>query len=252
MPALLEAAIEAARAAEEVIRHHYTRNLQVRIKEDRTPVTVADVESERAIRRVLEGYFPEHGFYGEETGRHDLDAEYLWLVDPIDGTKSFIRRSPYFSTQIALMRRGELVLGVSNAPAFEEMAWAEKGEGAWLQGEPIRVSDVDALDEATLSAGNLKSLAGSPTWSQFGRLVCAVNRTRGYGDCFHFHQLASGRLDVVLESDVNILDVAACTVIVREAGGQVTTMDGGPLTLDCSNILASNGRLHTQVIPYLR
>lgn len=87
--AMLEAAIEAARAAEQVIRHHYARNLEVELKADRTPVTIADVESEKAIRGILEQRFPDHGFYGEETGQHDLDAEFLWLVDPIDGTKSF-------------------------------------------------------------------------------------------------------------------------------------------------------------------
>jgi len=248
---MLEAAIEAARAAEEVIRRHYARNLQVDFKDDLTPVTVADVESEKTIRGILEQRFPDHGFYGEETGQHDLDAEYLWLVDPIDGTKSFVRRSPYFSTQIALMCRGELVLGVSNAPAFQEMAWAERGRGACLQGEPIRVSDIDALDSATLSLGNIRSLAASHAWPGVGRLICAVNRTRGYGDCFHYHQLASGRLDVVLESDVNILDVAACAVIVREAGGCVTTLDGGALNLDSTGILASNGPLHARVKPYL-
>ena len=206
----------------------------------------------KAIRGILSGRFPDHGFYGEETGQEHLDAEYLWLVDPIDGTKSFIRRSPYFSTQIALMHRGELVLGVSNAPVFGEMGWAATGEGAWLDGEPIHVSEIDTLDEATLSTGNLRSLAGSAAWSGLGRLFCAVNRTRGYGDCFHYHQLASGRLDVVLESDVNILDIAACAVIVREAGGEVTTLDGGPLTLESTSILASNGRLHGQVMPHLR
>lgn len=249
--AMLDAAIEAVRAAEAVIRRHYSRNLRVDLKEDRSPVTIADVESEQAIRKILEERFPEHGFYGEETGQEHLDAEYLWLVDPIDGTKSFVRRSPYFSTQIALMHRGELVLGVSNAPIFGELAWAARGEGAWLDDEPVRVSEIDTLDEATLSTGNLKSLAGSAAWGGLGRLFRAVNRTRGYGDCFHYHQLASGRLDVVLESDVSILDVAACAVIVREAGGEVTTLDGGPIRLDSTSILASNGRLHEQVMPYI-
>lgn len=249
--AMLEAAIEAARAAEQVIRHHYARNLEVELKADRSPVTIADVESEKAIRGILEQRFPDHGFYGEETGQHDLGAEFLWLVDPIDGTKSFVRRSPYFSTQIALMHRGELVLGVSNAPAFREMAWAERGAGARLQGEPIRVSGIDTLDAATLSMGNIKSLARSSEWPKLGQLVSAVNRTRGYGDCFHYHQLASGRLDAVLESDVNILDVAACAVIVREAGGEVTTLEGGPLTLDATSILATNGCLHPRVMSCL-
>ncbi len=249
--AMLDAAIEAAGAAEDVIRHYFLGNLAVQMKDDQTPVTVADVESEQAIRRILTERFPGYGFYGEETGRSGLDAEYLWLVDPIDGTKSFVRQSPYFSTQIALMRKGELVLGVSNAPAFREMAWAEHGLGAYLQGEPVRVSDIASLDLATLSFGNIKTLASSSKWPGVGRLVTSVNRTRGYGDCFHYHQLASGRLDAVVESDVNILDVAACAVIVQEAGGRVTDLDGHALQLETTSVLASNGMLHDSVHSYL-
>jgi histidinol-phosphatase len=123
----LQAAIDAAQAAADVIRSLYRRNLAVEIKSDRSPVTEADVRSEEAIRDVLAKRFPGYGFYGEETGRHAMGAESVWLVDPIDGTKSFIRDCPFFSTQIALMRGGELVLGVSSAPAYGEFAWAERG-----------------------------------------------------------------------------------------------------------------------------
>jgi len=136
--------------------------------------------------RIVEASFPDHGFYGEETGTSALDAEYLWLVDPIDGTKAFVREYPMFSTQIALMRRGRLVVGVSSAPAYGELAWAEAGVGAWLEGQPIRVSEVDTLAGAALSTGNLKTLATGPRWGAFGRLVGRLNRIRGYGDFLHY------------------------------------------------------------------
>jgi len=126
----LQAALDAAEAAAVVIRSMYQRNLSVHTKADATPVTEADVRSEEAIRAILTERFPSYGFYGEETGQHALDAENLWLVDPIDGTKSFVRECPFFSTQIALMRGGKFVLGVSCAPAYDELAWAARGAGA--------------------------------------------------------------------------------------------------------------------------
>ncbi|HYW93757.1 MAG TPA: inositol monophosphatase family protein [Gammaproteobacteria bacterium] len=249
---LLETAIDAARAGEHVIRHYYLDDVAVKLKSDRTPVTVADVETEEAIRAVLRERFPEHGFYGEETGRDGGESDYLWLIDPIDGTKSFVREYPFFSTQIALMHRGELVLGVSNAPLFSELAWAERGRGAWLNDAPVHVSAIDRLDEATLSLGNVRSAAGSELWSRIGALVRVLNRTRGYGDFYHYHLLAAGKLEIVLESDLNILDIAALTVIVREAGGIVTDLEGRDVDLETTSILATNAAIRDGVLELLR
>lgn len=248
----LQAALEAAEAATQVVRELYRKNLAVTVKADRSPVTEADVRAEEAIRGVLAQRFPGYGFYGEETGRHAMDAESLWLVDPIDGTKSFVRDTPFFSTQIALLRGGRVVLGVSAAPAYGELAWAERGAGAWLDGRRIGVSAVADLGRAILSTGNLKTLAAGPGWSRFGRLVGEVDRLRGYGDFVHYHLLARGALDVVIESDVNILDIAALSVIVEEAGGRFTDLDGAPLTLETTTVLATNGLLHEAVLARLR
>ena len=227
----LKAALDAARAAAEVIRGFYQRNVKIEVKADKTPVTEADVRSEEAIRDLLTKRFPSYGFYGEETGKSDMNAESVWLVDPIDGTKSFVRECPFFSTQIALMRGGRFVLGVSSAPAYDELAWAERGRGAFLNGKRIRVSKVAALDGAIVSTGNLKTLAASPAWPRFGGLIGSINRIRGYGDFVHYHLLARAALDVVIESDVNILDIAALTVIVEEAGGRFTDLKGADVDL---------------------
>jgi len=248
----LAAALEAARAAADVVRRYYQSNLAVTIKADKTPVTEADVETEKVIRGILAARFPDHGFYGEETGQSGLDAEYLWLVDPIDGTKAFVREYPMFSTQIALMHRGRLVVGVSSAPAYGELAYGETGVGAWLGDVPIRVSEVGTIEGAALSTGNLKTLANGPQWPAFGRLVGRLNRIRGYGDFLHYHLLASGKIDAVVESDVNILDVAACAVIVEAAGGRFTDIEGRPLTLASTSVLATNGRLHDAVLAAIR
>jgi len=244
----LQAALDAAQAAAAVIRSLYQRNLAVTTKADQSPVTEADVRAEQAIHEVLRARFPGFGFYGEETGQHNAGAESVWLVDPIDGTKSFVRECPFFSTQIALLRAGELVLGVSSAPAYAEIAWAERGHGAYLNGAPIRVSGTAELAQTILSTGNLKTLAHSaPGWRRFGDLIGRISRIRGYGDFVHYHLLARGALDVVVESDVNILDIAALTVIVREAGGTFTDLNGQAVGLGTTSVLASNGILHAQI-----
>lgn len=248
----LDAALEAARAAAEIIKRYYRQGVRVEVKADQSPVTAADVESEQAIRSILSERFPAYGFHGEETGKASGDGEHVWLVDPIDGTKSFVRECPFFSTQIALMRRGELVLGVSSAPAYDELAWAEKGAGAFLNGQPIEVAEARELSQAIVSAGNLKTLARSPGWARFGELIQRISRIRGYGDFVHYHLLARGALDVVIESDVNILDIAALTVIVREAGGIFTDLQGKPVGLETTSVLAaSHEALHATVLSSL-
>ena len=244
----LSTALDAAHAAAEIVRHYYQSNLAVTLKADKSPVTVADVEAEKAIRSIVAAKFPGHGFFGEETGSSGLDAEYLWIVDPIDGTKAFVREYPMFSTQIALMHRGRLVVGVSSAPAYGELAYGEIGVGAWLNDRPARVSGIEAIEAAALSTGNLKTLATGPQWPAFGHLVGRLGRIRGYGDFLQYHLLASGRIDAVVESDVNILDVGACAVIVEAAGGRFTDLDGRPLSLESTSVLATNGRLHEQVL----
>jgi histidinol-phosphatase len=247
----MTAALDAANAAAEVVRRYYQKNLSVTLKADKSPVTQADVETEEVIRGLIAARFPDHGFYGEETGSSGMDAEYVWLVDPIDGTKAFVREYPFFSTQIALLHRGRLIVGVSSAPAYGDVAYAEFGEGAWLDGKPIRVSDIDAIESAAISAGNLKTLALGPQWSNYGQLVARANRIRGYGDFLHYHLLAAGKIDVVIESDVNVLDIAALTVIVEAAGGRFTDLQGNPVGLGTTTVLASNGKLHEAVLQAL-
>jgi histidinol-phosphatase len=250
--ARLTAALAAASEAAELVRRHYAGAIEARTKADGSPVTDADIAAEQAIRARIESQFPGDGFHGEESAAARMDAEHVWLVDPIDGTKSFVRRYPMFSTQIAVMRRGRLELGVSAAPAFGETAWAERGAGAFLDGERLAVSRVSRIGAATLSTGNLRSLARGPRWAAFGRLVARLDRIRGFGDFLHYHYLAAGKIDAVLESDINILDIAALTVIVEEAGGRVTDLEGKPVGPGTTSILATNGALHDPLLEELR
>jgi histidinol-phosphatase len=250
----LEAAQRAADAAEAVTLPRYrARDFAVETKPDATPVTEADRGAEAAIRRVLRAAFPDHAFYGEEAGREG-ESDFLWLIDPIDGTRAFVRGYPFFSTQIALMHAGNIVVGVSAAGAYGERMWATRGGGAFLAlsgGEPRRatVSPATAFDADTaISTGNLKTLAAGPRWNALAGLVRRSGRSRGYGDFVHYHLLARGAIDLVVESDLNILDIAPLVLIVREAGGVFTDLDGREIGLDARSALAGPPALHAAAL----
>jgi len=248
----LSAAREAAAAAAPILRHYWKRAVAVEWKADATPVTVADREAEQAIRAVLAKALPQAAIYGEEYGLDGDRDGLLWLVDPLDGTKSFVRGTPFFSTQIALMDRGQLVLGVSCAPVYGETMWAQLGQGAWLDGERVHVAQTRAMAQAALSIGNVKTLTADARWQALGGLIRDSNRIRGYGDFCHYHLLARGSLDLVIESDVHILDVAALALIVREAGGVFTDLAGNAPTLETTSVLAGVPAIHAQALERLR
>lgn len=248
----LDVAVRAARAAAEISRLYYRGNLTITIKQDKTPVTQADVECEQVIHEIIAGEFPDDGFLGEETGHAQSEAARTWLVDPIDGTKAFIRQYPLFSTQIALLHDNEMTIGVSCGTMFDELAMAERGQGAFLNGERLQVSDITTLAAATVSTGNLASLAASDGWTNLGKIIAGANRIRGYGDFYHYHLLAAGKIDAVVESDVNILDIAALSLIVTEAGGVFTDLNGRPPSLATRSVLAANPVLHADLLNSLK
>lgn len=246
-PAWLDVAKQAAEQANDIAMRFFNQGVVVETKADDSPVTEADRACERAIRKTIGEAFPEHAIVGEEYGGAS-EGRHVWLIDPIDGTRSFIRGLPFWSIQIALMVEGELVLGVSSAPAFNEMAFAMRGQGAHVAGQLAEIRWVDDLTQADVSMGNIRSLARSQHWPWLGQVVEKAARTRGYGDFYSYHRLASGQQDVVIESDVNILDIAALTVIVQEAGGIVTDLAGEPIGLHSTSVLAASPPLHAKLL----
>jgi histidinol-phosphatase len=244
----MQVALAAADAADDIAMRYFGGDaLDVELKADESPVTVADREAEQAIRDVIRQRFPDHALFGEEYGREG-EGDCLWLIDPIDGTRSFIRSLPFWSTQIALMVDGELVLGVSSAPTFGERAHAVRGQGACINDRPVKVRALERLEDADVCFGNLRSLARGAGWPWVGDLVSRAARSRGYGDFYSYHRLADGGQDVVVESDVNILDIAAVAVIVREAGGIFTDLDGREPGLETTSVLAACPALHEQLL----
>ena len=258
----LRVAEKAADAAEKTIQTELSGgDWSISYKQDDSPVTEVDIASEKAIKAVLMQALPDADFFGEETGRSSANTagagqsgELLWLVDPIDGTKSFIRNMRYYSTQIALQDSGELCVGVSNAPAYGERMVASLGAGAWLNGVQVQCRQTTSLRDAFLSTGNLNRLAqNADSWQVLGQIIPQVRRVRGYGDFCHYHQLCCGQTDLIIESDVNILDIAALTVAVREAGGVITDLVGNAVSLDTTSVLAAGTEaLHAEVLALMK
>jgi histidinol-phosphatase len=245
----LETAVAAARAAGEIALRYYRTGFDVTLKPDQTPVTQADREAERAIVEIVTRAFPSHGILGEEDGARG-DQAVRWIIDPIDGTRNFVRRIPVWATLIALEEHGTVTVGVIHNPVTGELAAARRGGGAYLNGERLRVSDVDDLAAALLLHADLGLLRRTGHWDGFVRLVDATERQRGFGDYLGYTMVAGGRSDVYLEVDLKPWDLAPCRLLVEEAGGRFTDLGGVP-TIYGGSALATNGRLHTAVLARL-
>ncbi len=245
----LAAAVDAARAAGRIALEYYRNGVDVVLKPDRTPVTRADREAEQAIVDTLAAAFPDVGFLGEELGARG-PSERRWIVDPIDGTQNFVRRIPVWATLIALEDRGEVTVGVVYNPVTDELYTARRGGGAWLNGRRLRVSEVARLDEAQLVHAGLRLVRASGFWEGFVRLVDATGRQRGFGDYWGYGLVAEGKAEIYAEVDLKPWDLAACKVLVEEAGGRFTDFAGRP-TIYTGTALASNGRVHDAALALL-
>jgi histidinol-phosphatase len=239
---VLDAMVAAARSGGAVALAHFRRGVEVTLKSDRSPVTIADSEAEQTILATLARACPDHGALCEESGERGSQAR-RFIVDPIDGTRNFARGIPYWAVLIALEEDGVLTAGVIHQPVSGEVYTARRGQGARLDGAPIRVSAVTKLEEATVAHGTLRILRRRGRWEGFDRLVDATRAQRGFGDFLCYAWLAAGRVDVALGLNLKIWDLAAPKIIVEEAGGRLTDLDGHD-SLTSGTALASNGHLH--------
>lgn len=243
----LEVALEAVKAAELVIMKYYQTDVVVDTKADNSPVTIADREAEQIIREHITRAFPAHKILGEEGEKPSLSpGDFVWVIDPIDGTKSFIRHHGLFGTQLALMHGEDIILGVSNIPVLGELLYAEYGMGCYLNGNPVHVSTVDKPADAYMSYGSVKYFTRLGKTEQLLAFAEKLKWARGIGDCWSYHLLAQGKIDIMIEADIKLWDIAALKVIIEEAGGRMTDLDGSPIGFETRTILASNGFLHEQ------
>jgi histidinol-phosphatase len=251
MHPFLRTAQEAVTEAERIIMKWYSGVITSELKADQTPVTQADQEAETVIRTLLSRAFPDHGFLGEEYGATSSPSGYYWIIDPIDGTKNFIRHIPLFGTLLALMKDDELRLGISNCPALFENMHAIKGGAAFLNGKQVLVSRVRNLEDAYISFGGLNAFSAIEKMSQVEKIIKVSSRTRAIGDAYAYHLVASGKLEAVIEAKISFWDIAAATTIVEAAGGRVTDMYGGPIGKQTTTIVASNGAVHNEILELL-
>jgi histidinol-phosphatase len=257
LDAWLTLAHAACDEADAIARSAFRRDLEVFTKPDRTFVTQADTAIERAIRARILAAYPDHGLVGEEYGTEAGGAPTRWYIDPIDGTHNFIRGVPLFGTLLAVERDGELQAAVLSAPALHERWWARRGGWAWARSaddaEPrrIRVSRVASLADAQILYGSGHDIEASGRAPGFHDLLGDVWRERGFGDFWGYALLAEGAAEAMVEVDLSPWDAAAPMVLVEEAGGRATDLDGRR-AIDNRTFLVSNGLLHDEVLGRLR
>ena len=241
-----------ADASGAAIRPYFRRPVAIDTKADASPVTVADREAEHAIRSILSSVRPEDGIIGEEFGSENIDAENVWIIDPIDGTKSFITGRPIFGTLIALTKNETPILGVIDQPITGERWIGLRGEGASLNGEAVRTRRCSTLAHATIATTD-PSLFGE---EEIGKWILVAERARHVvygGDCYNYAQIAVGLVDAVIESGLQPYDFAALPPVIEEAGGIVTDWRGNPLTLSSDGTVIACGDLevHTELLDLL-
>jgi len=238
---LLDFAHTIAWQAGKITLRHFQSGVAVSYKADESPVTVADRESEAYLRAAITARYPGHAILGEEEGLSGgADAEYRWVLDPIDGTKSFVRGVPLYGVMVALLRGGEPLVGAVNMPALGEIVYAGQGLGCWWNGRQCRVSRVGALRDslavATVAAGYEQHGKGGA----FARILAASGMFRTWADCYGYLLVATGRAELALDPVMNIWDAAAIVPILQEAGGTYTDWQGTP-AVDGGEGVGTNG-----------
>jgi histidinol-phosphatase len=244
-------AIDAARRAGDLARTFYDSTFTVENKADDSPVTAADRGAEELIRTLVAKHFPDDGFLGEEYGDRPGGTGFRWVIDPIDGTKSFIRHVPIWATLLGLEYNGEQIGGVVYAPVMGMTYRALRGDGAYLNDRRVRVSDVGRMAAASLCYSSVSWFTKAGKERLFLDLAAQTARQRGFGDFYGFVLVAEGAADLMIDTGVHAWDVAAVKAIVEEAGGRLTDWDGTPTTAR-PDVVASNGKLHADALAMLR
>jgi histidinol-phosphatase len=239
---------------------YWMKGIEAEMKDDDTPVTAADRQCERVIREGIGAAFPQDAILGEEEGETEglpgrpgaatAQGRRKWIIDPIDGTYNYARGVPIFATLLALEQDGEIVAGVVHAPAAGDTYWAEKGCGAYKNGQRLRASDYGDLSRSQLNFGALNRIRADGYWDGFTRLVGSTYRQRGYGDYLGFAQVFEGKAEIMLEVGVKAWDLAPMKILIEEAGGRYSDLSGGQ-SVYTGSCLVSNGLVHDRVLELL-
>jgi len=249
MKELKDFAHELARASSGIIRSYFRTEIVIDTKTDLSPVTIADKKSEELMREMIMKHFPEHGILGEEFGAYNEEAEFQWILDPIDGTKSFICGTVTFGTLIALTKNGEPLLGVINQPVLNEYLIGDN-TSAELNGIPVHVRDCTTLSDAILLTTDHLNIEKYQDADNFNRLIHKTKLYRNWGDCYGYYLVASGFADIMIDPVMSVWDSMALIPVIRGAGGIISDYQGND-PINGSSIIASNPDLHQDVINIL-
>lgn len=244
---VLDEAIDITERASDIALSHFRKSLLIEMKANHTPVTVADKKTEEMIRKEISRRFPSHGILGEEFGTESGNAEYVWTVDPIDGTRSFIRGIPLFGTLLGLLRKGEPILGVMVLPALKETYWAAEGLGTFCNENQLHVSPVATVEKALVSCGDVSCFESTGNMRLLLSLMRRAELVRGYTDCFGHALLLRGSVDAMIDPLVAPWDVAPIACLVKEAGGHSFSFDGKPI-LEATTFVSCVPALKNQLI----
>ncbi len=248
---LLDFAVDAAAQAEKTILRYYQTGVAVEAKADKSPVTIADREAEEQLRTLIQDQFPNDGIVGEEGGEFEGHSGRRWILDPIDGTKSFIHGVPLFGTLIGMEEEGRCVMGVANFPALKEMVYAARGEGCFWNGRATGVSEVTRMSESLLMTSDIPRIFKEGYGPGYFRACVAANLSRGWGDCYGHVLVATGRAEVMLDPVMNVWDSAALYPIVLEAGGTFTDWNGN-VTDRGGSAISTNGKVYDELMGILK
>ena len=248
----IDLAERLADASGAIVRRYFRTTLEVEDKPDKSPVTVADREAETAIRELIEEAFPDHGIVGEEYGAVRADAKYVWVLDPIDGTKSFITGKPLFGTLIGLLHEGAAVLGLIDQPVLGERWLGARGRPTTLNGRPVHVRPCEELGRAALYATSPHMFEGADKQA-FARVRDAVKLSLYGADCYAYGLLACGFADLVVEASLAVYDYCGVVAVIEGAGGVITDWTGAPLGLgsDGRVVAAGDRRSHERALELL-
>lgn len=246
-------AFEAATRAGNITASMLEKPRQIHSKGPRDIVTDADFAAERAIIEIITSWFPEHSICSEEKPFRQSNSPYTWYIDPLDGTTNYSHRFPIFCTSIALAERGEVILGVVYEPLNNRLFWAQKGHGAYLNGKPLRVSSISSLEESLIGVDLPRSQALRMGFSSFlPKLMERIFTIRAMGSAvLGFCFVAAGWLEAYLHLALKPWDLAAGALIVEEAGGKITQVNGKPWNIEAKALLASNGLIHQEFLKIL-
>ena len=245
--ALLDFAVDAAWQAGKITLEYFQTNLSIERKADLSPVTIADRRTEEKLRELIHQRFPDHGIVGEEFGELKGDSGYRWIIDPIDGTNSYIQGVGFYGVLIGLEHKSDSILGVANFPALNEIVYAARGQGCYWNGRRARVSKISTLAEALMLTTDIRALYQHGRGPASDKLAFATRMQRTWGDCYGHILVATGRAEIMLDPILNLWDCAALLPILEEAGGTFTDWDG-KTTIYGANGISTNRFLFDQVM----